>query len=140
VVSDVESSPGIWARKDYTSIFPGLLSDLLARKALSNRDRILERTRSILRANYPALRQWLEQRSELFRFTPPRAGAIAFARYRLPLGSTELVARLREEESVLLVAGDHFGVDGFVRIGFGNEPSDLKEALVRMDAFLRRLG
>jgi aspartate/methionine/tyrosine aminotransferase len=99
VVSDVESSPGIWARKDYTSIFPGLLSDFLARRALANRDRILERTRSILRANYPVLREWLEQRSELFRFTPPRAGAIAFARYRLPLGSTELVSRLREEKA-----------------------------------------
>src|SRR5262249_27829988 len=49
VVSPREAD-ALWARKDYTSIFPGILSDFLARKALAMRDRILERTRGILRA------------------------------------------------------------------------------------------
>ena len=38
------------------------------------------------------------------------------------MNSTELVLRLRDERSVLVVPGDHFGMDGYLRVGFGNEP------------------
>ena len=68
---------------------------------------------------------------------PPRAGAIAYLRYGWPMNSTELVTRLRDEQGVLIVPGDHFGMDGFLRIGFGNEPDDLRAGLA---PHRRRLG
>ena len=40
-------------------------------------------------------------------------------RYHHAINSTALVNRLREEKSVLIVPGDHFGMDGYLRIGFG---------------------
>jgi len=49
------------------------------------------------------------------------------------------VTRLREEQSVLIVPGDHFGMDGFLRVGFGNQPEDLRAGLERIDAVLDRL-
>ena len=140
VVGPAHTIDDLWARKDYTTIFPGVLSDLLARRALAMRDRILERTRGILRANYPTLGAWLAERKSRFRLVPPRAGAITYVRYSMAMNSTELVTRLKDEESVLLVPGDQFGMDGYLRIGFGNEPADLRQALARIDAFLNRLS
>jgi hypothetical protein len=131
----------LWGRKDYITISPGALSDRLARAALRPevRARILGRTRGILAANYPILEEWMARREGRFRLVPPRAGAIAYLRYAWGVNSTELVTRLREEQGVLIVPGDHFGMDGFLRVGFGNEPQDLRSGLQRIDTVLDRL-
>lgn len=138
VVSPRETAGELWGRKDYTSIFPGILSDLLARKALGMRSRILERTRSILRTNWPGMAEWLARNRHVLTAVPSKAGAIVYARYNLKMGSTELISRLKDEEDVLIVSGDHFGMDGFIRIGYGNEPADLQAALAKLTAFLER--
>ncbi len=137
-VSPLETAGELWARKDYTSIFPSILSDLLAQKALGMRDRILERTRGILRANWPGMETWLARNRHVLTVVPSKAGAIVYARYNLKMPSTELIALLKDEEDVLIVSGTHFGMDGFVRIGYGNEPADLQAALARLTAFLER--
>jgi aspartate/methionine/tyrosine aminotransferase len=123
----------LWGRKDYLTISPGALSDVLARRALApaTRARILERTRSVLRRNYPVIESWVEKRRAV-HLVPPRAGAIAYLRYGWKVNSTALVERLRDEHGVLIVPGDHFGMDGYLRIGFGNEPADLAAGLERM--------
>jgi aspartate/methionine/tyrosine aminotransferase len=142
VVAPSALSAELWARKDYLTISPGALSDLLARRALDPavRPRILARTRGILSANYPVLEAWAARRRGALRLVPPRAGAIAYLRYAWPVNSTELVLRLRDERSVLVVPGDHFGMDGYLRVGFGNEPEDLRAGLERIDAVLDGLG
>ena len=121
----------LWGVHDYTTIAPGALNDLLARMALSpeKRDRILARTRGIIVSNYAIVRRWIERREAELRHAPPDAGAIAFVRYIHDIGSTELVERLRDEYSVLAVPGDHFGMDGYLRIGFGGDPLALTRAL-----------
>jgi hypothetical protein len=127
-----------WAHHDYTSIAPGAVNDRLAGLALSpaTRARILERTRRILNINLSALLDWLSARSSLFSFVPPEAGAIVYARYHRPINSVALTTRLREEKGVLLVPGDHFGMDGFLRIGFGGPARDLFEGLSRLEQIL----
>jgi hypothetical protein len=135
VVGPADTVAELWGRKDYLTISPGALSDVLAHKALRPdvRARILARTRGILRANYPVLEEWVGRQADL-RMVPPRAGAIAYLRYGWPVNSTALVTRLRDEHGVLIVPGDHFGMDGYLRIGFGNEPDDLRAGLARIDA------
>src|SRR5262245_35523397 len=130
-----------WAYHDYTTIAPGALNDALARHALqpARRQRILARTRSILTGNFPLLASWLDSHGGLFSYAPPDAGAIVYAGYRHPINSTELVTRLRMEKSVLMVPGDHFGMDGFLRIGFGDEPAYLTNGLARVAELLREL-
>jgi aspartate/methionine/tyrosine aminotransferase len=132
----------LWARKDYLSIAPGALSDVLARKAvqLEVRARILARTRGIVNGNLAVLQEWMRRHENAFRLVPPRAGAIAYPRYSWPIGSTHLMERLRDEQSVLVVPGDQFGMDGFLRIGLGNEPEDLRAGLERIDRVLGSLG
>jgi aspartate/methionine/tyrosine aminotransferase len=132
----------LWAYHDYTTIAPGALSDALARRVLEPRRRaaILERTRGILNQNFPVVASWLDAHAGLFSYVPPDAGAIIYARYHHPINSTELVTRIRKEKSVLVVPGDHFGMDGYLRIGFGEEAGYLREALDRVHACLADLG
>ena len=67
-----------------------------------------------------------------FRYRAPDAGAICFARYDAPIGSVAFAEKLRVEKSVLVVPGEHFGMDEYVRIGFGNPAPVLLEALARI--------
>ena len=69
------------------------------------------------------------------------AGAIVYVRYDHPIDSLTLVTRLREEKNVLIVPGAHFGMDGYLRLGFGEPPeynrtglNRLKELLVSLPA------
>jgi aspartate/methionine/tyrosine aminotransferase len=130
-----------WSYHDYTTIAPGALSDRLARVALdpARRPAILARTRRIVRDNLPLIEQWLRAHDPMFAWIPPRAGAIVYVRYNYRINSTELVTRLREEKSVLIVPGDHFGMDGYLRLGFGERPDYLRHGLDRLHALLSSL-
>ncbi len=128
-----------WARHDYTTIGPSGASDHLATLALQPavRERLLARTRGILRENYPVLEQWLKEFGASFSWVPPQAGAICFVRYRPAIDGEVLVERVRAGQNVLLVPGEHFGMPGYLRFGFGNELTELREALAATATGLR---
>jgi aspartate/methionine/tyrosine aminotransferase len=132
----------IWIRHDYTTLTPGMLSDRLAAAALepARRDAILARTRDIVRRQWPRLESWLRGHEEVFEWTPPVAGAIALARYRLPVSSAALVERIRREQSVLLVPGDMLGAGRSLRFGFGYDIERTLAGLARIDETLTRAG
>jgi aspartate/methionine/tyrosine aminotransferase len=44
---------------------------------------------------------------------------------------------LREKKSVLIVAGEHLGMESFVRFGFGGDADHLQKALARIDEWLQ---
>ncbi|HET7697002.1 MAG TPA: aminotransferase class I/II-fold pyridoxal phosphate-dependent enzyme [Vicinamibacterales bacterium] len=131
----------LWAVHDYTTIAPGGINDRLARIALEpeRRAALLARTRGIIRTNYPLVRRWLERQDGLTHLAP-EAGAIVFVRHDSPRPSSQLTERLREERSVLIVPGDYFGMDGYLRIGFGADPAYLESALTLVGEFLRSAG
>ena len=128
----------LWSYKDYTTIASSVLSDLLARRALepAMRERILARTRSILGQNYPVLEEWMMNHGQDFAVVPPAAGAIAYLRYRHPINSSRLMERCIREQSLLIVPGDHFGMDGFIRLNYGVPADHLREGLARLDRTL----
>jgi aspartate/methionine/tyrosine aminotransferase len=141
VVGPAPRVASLWSYHDYTTISPGALGDFLACRALepSRRARILARTRRILNENFPVVAGWLDAHGAFFRYAPPDAGAIVYVRYDHPTNSTDLVTRLRVQKSVLIVPGDHFGMDRYLRIGFGDETSHLREGLDRLDDLLSTL-
>jgi len=128
-----------WPYHDYTTISLSAMSDRLGQIALSPefRGKILKRTRAILNYNYPILSSWLKRQADIFNFIPPKAGAICFVRYNFRMNSIELVKKLIDEKSVLIVPGEHLGLDGYLRIGFGNEEPYLRAGLARIKAALR---
>jgi aspartate/methionine/tyrosine aminotransferase len=141
IVSAPQVVASTWGYHDYTTIGPGTLSDRLARIALrpAMRAKILARTRRILQTNLPVITGWLDAHAERFSYALPDAGAIVYMRYHDAINSTVLVDRLRVEKSVLIVPGDHFGMDGYLRIGFGSETRYLRDGLDRLDHLLRSL-
>jgi aspartate/methionine/tyrosine aminotransferase len=129
VVGPHDMIEALWRRHDYTVIGPSPVSDFLAIRALRMRERILQRTRAILNANFPRLESWLRGFGGLFDWHAPDAGAICFTRYHHRVPGLELVEHIRSRYSILLVPGEHFNMPGYLRIGFGNDSADLGEAL-----------
>jgi aspartate/methionine/tyrosine aminotransferase len=140
-VAPPETAAELWPRKDYTTISPGAISDALATLALDSavRPRILARTRAILGTNGGVLERWLASQEGEFVFRPSEAGAICYARYRSAVNSSALAERLRRDHDVLVVPGDQFGMDRFVRFGFGPPREELEVALERVGDAWRAL-
>lgn len=141
IVSDSERTQELWSYKDYTTISVSALSDRLAAIALepARRHRILERTRRILREQLPILSSFVEEHRDHLSMVPPKAGAIAFIHYDWPINSTELTEKLRDEKSLLIVPGDHFDCDSYLRIGYGYDRGNLEEGLSRLGEFFAKL-
>jgi aspartate/methionine/tyrosine aminotransferase len=141
VVGPPETVDDIWARHEYTTISATALSNKLAAYALSPdvRPRLIQRTRGYIRQGYPILEGWMASHGDTFSLTPPDAAAIAFVRYHLDINSTEFTERLRQEKGVLIVPGDHFGMDHFVRISFGLPQDYLVPGLDRIHDLILEL-
>jgi len=131
----------VWARHDYTTIGPSGASDHLAAVALEPRVRnqLLERTRRILKSNYPVLEEWLKRFGDTFTWHPPQAGAICLVKYRHGVNALQLVEKIRAEHSVLLVPGEHFGLPNHIRFGYGEELRHFQEALAETERGLKRV-
>lgn len=128
-------------RQDYTTIGTGPLNQYVATKLLepAGRAAILARSRSILAANLDIIDRWIARWNGRLSYVRPAAGGMVFVRYYWPIGSDELSRIARERESVFVVAGDWFGMDGYLRIGTGGEAHVLEEGLARLDRVLESL-
>jgi aspartate/methionine/tyrosine aminotransferase len=142
VVAPKKAIAEVWRRHDYLTLTPGMLSDLLASIAMepARRETILARTRAILRRQLPELERWVTGHGSLFQWIPPRAGAIAFVPYRLPIAPTALAERIRREQSVLLVPGDMLGGGRAIRFGFGYDVERMRQGLARVDRALEAIA
>ena len=72
----------------------------------------------------------------LIDYVKPGSGTTALLRYATDTPSEALCVRLLEAEGVLLTPGSAMDMEGFVRIGYGNETAVLREGLERFSAFL----
>ncbi len=134
IVGPEDMTESLWGRKDYTSIAPANMSDLLACIALESttRAKLLERTKNILRKNMAVLSDWMDSQGERFSYRAPDAGAICYVGYHTNVNSSEFAEKLRTEMDLLVVPGDHFRMDGYLRLGFGLPIHELEEALGRL--------
>jgi len=131
----------IWMRHEYTTISATMLSNKLATVALSPtvRPRLIHRVRGYIRRGFSILEDWLDRHPETFSLVAPQAAAIAFPRYYPDVNSSKLAERLIHERSVLVGAGDHFGVDQHLRISFGLPADYLRAALDRIHSLFAEL-
>ncbi|MFX1261617.1 MAG: aminotransferase class I/II-fold pyridoxal phosphate-dependent enzyme, partial [Promethearchaeota archaeon] len=139
LTSEAPFAKELWSYSDYTTIGPGKLSDMLATIALQPemRKQILGRTAGIVKKNWNILKGWLNERSDIFEYIPPQAAAICFPKHNLPISSLELVGRLLREKSLLIIPGEYFGMERYLRIGFGYSSEKLIEGLSKFDELLR---
>jgi len=129
-----------WGARDYVSLSPGKLNDRLALLALGHREAIRDRNRAIIAENIETASAWFAANSDLVAWRPPAAGLLTMLAYAPDVPSLELANRLAEEASVMLAPGSTFGLEGYLRIGVGQEPAIFREGLERAAAFIRRVG
>ncbi|NHK31000.1 MAG: aminotransferase class I/II-fold pyridoxal phosphate-dependent enzyme [Asgard group archaeon] len=140
-VSSTDIIEKIWRRHEYTTLSTSIFSNNLAALALSAdiRPRIIQRTRNYIRKGFPILQKWIDKQMDVFQMVPPQAAAIAFLQYQLLINSTELANRLIQEKSVLIVPGDHFGMDNFIRVSYGLPKDFLTEGLTRIQQLVTEI-
>jgi aspartate/methionine/tyrosine aminotransferase len=140
-VGPTEAVAAMWRRHEYTTIALSMLSDHLTRIALSPtvRPQILARTRMLLKGGYGLLGEWLSEQGDVFTGTPPDAAAITFLKYDLDINSTAWMEQLRDESSLLIVPGDHFGLDKHIRLSFAVPERELLDGLDRLGGSVRKL-
>jgi aspartate/methionine/tyrosine aminotransferase len=138
VVAPTDLIHDVWIHHDYTTLTPGMLSDRMTEFAMrpDTRERILARTRSIIRENLPPIESWIETHADALTYVRPIAGAIAYIEYDLPVAPGDLADRIRREQSVLLVPGPMFGLGNGFRIGFGFHPEETIKGLDRVSPYL----
>ena len=141
IVGPADTVDDIWARHEYVTISTTMLSNHLTTYALSPEalPRVRQRARDYIRRGYPILDDWMKDHGETFSVVPPQAAAIAFVRYHLDINSTDFVDRLMKEKSVLIVPGDHFGIDHHLRISFGLPSEYLRTGLDRIHELIMEL-
>ena len=123
-----------WAFHDYTSISIAYHSDWVASRILDTKRRkqILDGTKQHLNQNMNTLVEWIDTCDGKLSLSPPQAGAIAFVRIKMDIPSQDLTYQIRDNFSVLLIAGIWFGLEGFLRFGYGPPNEYLLEALDRI--------
>ncbi len=123
--------------RDYTMICAGVFDDKVAQLALEHRAAILARNERIIHENLAILDQWVAQ-EPLASYIRPAHVSTSFVKLDVPLPIEEFCLQLLEEYGVLLVPGNRFEQEGYVRLGYACEQSILKTGLERLSQCLRQ--
>lgn len=124
--------------RDYNTISVGMLDDYFAALALESKERILERSRKITRGNLRILDDWV-QGEPAISYIKPKAGTTALLKYDFDMPSRAFCVRLLEDTGVMFTPGSVLHMEGWLRIGYANDPEILKAGLSRVSAFLASL-
>lgn len=127
----------VMIHRDYDTISVGVLDDHFATLALENAQALLTRSQAITRTNLALLDAWVAQEPRI-TWVKPASGTTAFLRYDIDIPSVTFCETLLAETGVLFTPGSALGVEGFVRIGFGNATANLEQGLPLVSDFLRR--
>ena len=123
--------------KDYTTICSSAPSEILALIGLRAKERVLERSRTIVSGNLAALDEFFANNADRFAWVRPRAGSTCFPKL-LRHDADEFAAALVQSEGVLVVPASQFGYpENHFRVGYGRR--DMPEALARLEGFARDL-
>ena len=125
--------------KDYTTVCSSAPAEILSLIALRARDRLIQRSRTIVKANLDHAESFFGRHRDAFAWEAPAAGLLAFPRLLLPVPVEEFVTELARDQGVLLLPGTVFDTtDNRFRVGFGR--SAMPKAFERMDEFLDTRG
>ena len=124
--------------RDYNTISVGMLDDHFACIALECRDQILQRSREICQTNREVLDAWIAE-EPLISYVKPKSGTIALLNYDLDMSSRDFCIKLLESKGVMFTPGSVLEMEGYVRIGYANNPQVLKDGLEKVSEFLSEI-
>ena len=125
----------VTVHRDYDTISVGVIDDHFATLALEHRDSVLGRSREITRGNLALLEEWVSQEPRI-SWVKPNSGTVALLKYDLSMSSRDFCVTLLKETGVMFTPGSVLNMEGYVRIGYANNPDILKEGLRLVSKFL----
>ena len=123
--------------RDYDTISVGVIDDHFAALALEHRHKVLARSHTITRGNLSLLENWVANETRI-SWVKPRSGTTALLKHDLPMSSEEFCVALLNETGVMFTPGSAMNMEGYVRIGYANNPEILKKGLALVSGFLAR--
>jgi aspartate/methionine/tyrosine aminotransferase len=138
IAAPVELIQAVSIHRDYNTISVGQIDDHFAAMALENRDKVLARSRGIVRENLAILDAWVSEEPAI-SYLRPRSGTTALLKYDLAMPSEAFCISLLQRTGVLLVPGSAMDMEGYLRIGYANGSEVLREGLARISGFLREI-
>lgn len=114
--------------REYNTISVGILDDYFSTLALEYKNKIISRNTKKLIQGKEILTNWLKSESQV-QCVLPQAGTTAFVKYNLALKSEDLCQKLQQQTGVMILPGSTMELDGYLRIGYGNNFEKLKQGL-----------
>ncbi|MGF1728577.1 aminotransferase [Photobacterium kasasachensis] len=134
----LEVIKAVCIHRDYNTISVGMLDDHFASIALECRDAILERNRHICNTNREMLDAWVAK-EPLISYIRPKSGTTALLKYDLDMSSRDFCVGLLEAKGVMFTPGSVLDMEGYVRIGYANNPQVLETGLAKVSEYLAEL-
>ncbi|MCB6185104.1 aminotransferase [Leeia sp. TBRC 13508] len=138
IAGPVELLKKVEIHRDYNTISVGVLDDYFASLALENRDKILARNHKILRENLALLDEWVSKEPKI-SYIKPKAGTTALLKYDFDMPSRELCIDLLKATGVMFTPGSALDMEGYLRIGYANNPQTLRKGLELVSSYLAKL-
>jgi aspartate/methionine/tyrosine aminotransferase len=139
IAGPVDLLEAVSVHRDYNTISVGMLDDYFATMALESKDKILERSQRITRGNLAILDAWIKQ-EPLMSYVKPNAGTTALLKYDFDMPSRVFCIQLLEQTGVMFTPGSVMHMEGWLRVGYANDPDILRAGLAKASVFLAELS
>ena len=126
------------SHRDYDLVSGGMIDEKIAGLALSAREEMLERNRSIVRENLAIVDRWIRSDPH-FSYVRPSAGTTALIYYDFDMPSVEFCERMYHETGAFVTPGACFDLEGCFRLGYACEKDVLIKGLEAVSEFAKAL-
>lgn len=123
------------SHRDYNLVSCGVFDEMLAAAALKHRDKLLERSRKIVRENLQILDDWVGSEPHV-SYVKPKAGTTALVSYDLDISSYEFCEEMYKKTGAFVTPGDCFEVPHSMRIGYAYGKQDLIDGLKAISEYI----
>lgn len=122
--------------KDYTSRCNSAPSEFLSALALRHSNKIVERSLHIIKDNLVILSQFFSHYREIFTWSQPKAGSVAFPSLNTHSNADDFCRDLVKKNGVMLLPGSCFSdYNKHFRIGFGHR--NMPECLEQLEKYIK---
>ena len=123
------------SHRNYNLVSCGVFDEMLAAAALKHRDKLLERSRKIVRENLQILDDWVGSEPHV-SYVKPKAGTTALVYYDLDISSYEFCEEMYKKTGAFVTPGDCFEVPHSMRIGYAYGKQDLIDGLKAISEYI----
>ena len=135
---DLDALRALVSHRDYDLISGGMIDEAIAALALKHSDKMLARSRAIVRENLAILDNWVAGEKHV-SYVKPLGGTTALVYYDFDIPSYELCEEMYHKTGAFVTPGDCFEQPKSMRIGYACDADTLRAGLAAMAEFAETL-